>query len=136
MFPAADDDGMGGDYHKLQSADNRNDRDVLEGSTVGGGASGQVGGSRRHQRVLLDAYGDSLKTVALMLWKSGYGMHQRKVGVITVIITNTVPTTTTATIITASTTTTTTTTITNIVIKSSLPPHSSFLHRSPLTCPT
>jgi hypothetical protein len=30
-------------------------------------------------RVLLDAYGDSLKHVALMLWKQGYGMHQRKV---------------------------------------------------------
>jgi hypothetical protein len=30
-------------------------------------------------RALLDAYGDSLKHVALMLWKQGYGMHQRKV---------------------------------------------------------
>lgn len=41
----------------------------------GPGSAPKRGGSR----LLLDAYGDSLKNVALMLWKSGYGMHQRKV---------------------------------------------------------
>lgn len=50
-----------------------------EGSrTMRADAAGSASG-RGGNRLLLDAYGDSLKNVALMLWKSGYGMHQRKV---------------------------------------------------------
>ena len=54
---------------------NESDADAHDHGSIGKGRGSELS----RGRMLLDAYGDSLKHVALMLWRQGYGMHQRKV---------------------------------------------------------
>jgi hypothetical protein len=70
--------------HRSSDDDANSDADARATSEIGAVSRLLHDPSASHRtlsrgRLLLDAYGDSLKTVALMLWRAGFGMHQRKV---------------------------------------------------------